>query len=232
MQSGKTILLVSHDMVAVTRLCKRVLLLNKGLLIDDGPAFEVVSRYLSMLEHSSSSKSWVDSETAPGNAIVRLRHVRVLNEDGETADVLDIRRPIGIEATYDVLLPGHMLIPNYHFHNDQDMTIFAVQDTFSVWRNEPRPVGRFISTAWLPGNFLAEGRVNVGIYISSHQPESFVHVMARNVLTFQVVDPMEGDSVRGDYTGPYPGLVRPMANWETEIVQSSLVELDRSNTVR
>jgi len=30
-----------------------------------------------------------------------------------------------------------------------------------------------------------------------------------------VVDSHDGDSVRGDYTGHYPGAVRPMLRWET-----------------
>ncbi len=38
----------------------------------------------------------------------------------------------------------------------------------------------------------------------------------RNVVTFQVVDPVEGDSARGDWVGRMDAAVRPMLAWDTE----------------
>lgn len=43
---GRTILFVSHNMDAVTRLCRRVIWLDKGRLAADGPGQQVVSDYL------------------------------------------------------------------------------------------------------------------------------------------------------------------------------------------
>lgn len=46
---GKTILLVSHDMETVKRLCSRAMLLDGGRLLQDGPPPEVVLSYFRML---------------------------------------------------------------------------------------------------------------------------------------------------------------------------------------
>ena len=46
-QRGRTVLFVSHNMPAVTRLCKRVILLDEGTVLQDGPAAQVVGAYLS-----------------------------------------------------------------------------------------------------------------------------------------------------------------------------------------
>jgi lipopolysaccharide transport system ATP-binding protein len=43
---GRTILFVSHDMAAVTRLCRRVVLLKSGQIVADGTPADVVNRYL------------------------------------------------------------------------------------------------------------------------------------------------------------------------------------------
>lgn len=47
--AGKTILLVSHDMESIKRLCSRALLLDAGRLIQDGPPQDVVLTYFRLL---------------------------------------------------------------------------------------------------------------------------------------------------------------------------------------
>lgn len=44
-REGCTILLVSHDMSLVQRLCDEVILLNSGKVMDHGPAGDIVNRY-------------------------------------------------------------------------------------------------------------------------------------------------------------------------------------------
>ena len=41
-----------------------------------------------------------------------------------------------------------------------------------------------------------------------------VHIHEMNLITFSIVDSMEGDSARGKYGGVFPGVVRPILNWE------------------
>ena len=45
-QQGRTVFFVSHSMPAVLRLCKRVLLIDKGKVILDGQPAETVAQYL------------------------------------------------------------------------------------------------------------------------------------------------------------------------------------------
>jgi homopolymeric O-antigen transport system ATP-binding protein len=44
-QAGKTVILISHSMEAISRLCPRALWLNEGRLIADGAAGEVIGKY-------------------------------------------------------------------------------------------------------------------------------------------------------------------------------------------
>src|SRR5437588_5454557 len=89
-QQGRTIFFVSHNMPAVTRLCRRVLLMQQGQITADGAAQEVVNTYLSSSWNIGAERVWTNEE-APGNAVVRLRRVRACNEAGETTAVADIR---------------------------------------------------------------------------------------------------------------------------------------------
>lgn len=214
-QLGRTVLFVSHNMPAVTRLCKRTILIDAGKIVANGPSHEVISAYLKSGLGTTAAREWPEQEAAPGNDIVRLIAVRVRSEPGETTDAADIRLPIRVEMEYEVFKPGYILLPNYHFFNEEGIYVFVAGDQDPFWRKRPRALGRYISTAIVPGNFLSEGSMIVGVAISTPDPV-LVHFYERDAVAFQVVDTMEGDSVRGDFAGPIPGVVRPMLQWNTQ----------------
>jgi lipopolysaccharide transport system ATP-binding protein len=213
-RQGRTVLFVSHNMTAITRLCARAILLREGRAFRDGPTQDVIGAYLSLGLGTSPEKRWDDPARSPGNEIVRLRAVRVRDKDGKITDTVDIRQPIGIETEFEVLEAGHVLVPNLPFMNEEGVCIFHVHDSDPEWKSRPRPKGIYSSTVWVPGNFLAEGTVLVGVAVSTLNPVT-VHFYERDAVAFQVVDTLEGDSARGDYVGTYPGIVRPIFNWTT-----------------
>jgi len=220
--AGTTIVFISHDLTAVERVCDRVLLMNKGKIVANGMPRDVINDYKRLGDQLTvaadvnlrSSREWRNLGDSPGDDIARLRNVRVCTEREETAAVVDIRRPVGIEMTYDVLEPEHVLVANYHFFNEAGICAFIVQDSDPEWQHRPKPVGRFISTAWVPGNFLAEGRLAVTVALSSYCP-LIVHFSQPEVVSLQVIDSFDGDSARGSYVGSMPGVVRPIFNWTT-----------------
>jgi len=215
-QQGRTILFVSHDMAAITRLCKRVVLLENGKITQDGEPREVVKRYLSSSWKTGALREWENQQDAPGDQVVRLRRVRVRTEDGKTVSVVDIHRPFGIELTYDVLEDDHALVPVMEFYNEEGMELFSTHDTSADWRRRSRPRATYTSTVWIPGNLLAEGSLVGHVSIMSHFPATILHAHERNAIAFQVIDSPSDDSARGDYVGPMPGVLRPLLRWTTD----------------
>ncbi|MGH7718042.1 MAG: polysaccharide ABC transporter ATP-binding protein [Gemmatimonadaceae bacterium] len=214
-RSGRTVLFVSHNMSAITRLCDRTILLDGGVVVADGPSHKVVSTYLRSGVGSAALREWPELETAPGNDVVRLRAVRVRTEDGRVTDAVDIRRPVAIDVEFDVLQGGQVLVPNLHLYNEEGICVFITGDQDPEWRRRERPEGRFISTAWIPGNFLAEGSLIVHAAISTPDPVT-VHAFERDAVAFQVIDSLGGETARGDYGGEMPGVVRPVLSWTTD----------------
>jgi lipopolysaccharide transport system ATP-binding protein len=213
-QHGRTILFVSHNMDAVTRLCERALLISHGGIQKDGPASDVASAYLLSTLRTDAIQSWPAAETAPGNNVVRLRQVRVRDEAGATVENIDVRQPVGIEMVFDVLTSGHVLVPSFLFYSRAGTCVFGAHDLDPDWRRRSRPTGCFTSTAWVPPNLLAEGALLVSCGMISLHPYE-VHFYVRDAIAFNVADPGEGDSARGDWDGSIPGLVRPLLRWET-----------------
>jgi len=219
-QQGRTILFVSHDMAAITRLCKRAVLIEHGEISADGAPREVVNQYLSSGWKTGALQEWTDSENAPGNEIVRLRRVRVRSEAGETIAAVDIRNLFGVEVTYDVLEAGHALVPILQFHNEEGTELFSTHDTDRDWYRHARACQQYTSTVWIPGNLLAEGSLLAEVSIMSHFPATVRHAHEPNAVAFQVVDSQKGDSARGEYAGPMPGVVRPLLRWTTDVNSS------------
>ena len=214
-KQGRTIFFVSHNMPAITRLCKRAILLDKGTIISDGPSQSVVNDYMTASWNASAEKLWDSSEAAPGSDVVRLRAVRVVNAEGQTTGAVDIRNTVGIEIEYDVQESGHTLLPSIEVFSEEGLNLFSAHDTEADWRRRPRPTGKFKSIAWVPGNLLAEGNLLVNISIVTHVPVNRLHINERNAVAFQVIDTQGEDSARGDYIGPMPGLLRPLLRWTT-----------------
>jgi lipopolysaccharide transport system ATP-binding protein len=223
-QQGRTVIFVSHDMGAVTRLCTRVLLLDGGRLVADGPAGEVVHRYLATgALHEAAVREW-SAQSGPGDEVAQLRRVRVLDEGNAPAAVVDIRRPVSVEVEYWNGRPEARASVTLRLHDEQGNCIFNVNDfTSPVWRAGPRPIGLVRSRCLIPGNFLAEGRITVLAAVSTYDP-LVVHAEERDAVAFTVVDRSTGDGVRGPYVGAWPGVVRPMLEWRLDVAPGEALE--------
>ena len=211
---GSTILFVSHSMDAMTRLCKRAILFTDGAISVDGPAEEVAKTYLGTSLKTRPERMWNNLDKAPGNNIARLCSVRVHNEEGVISEMMDIRKPVEIEMEFEVLKPGYVLAPNLHFFNEQRFNLFVTGDNGAAAR-QPRAPGRYRTTVRIPGNFLSDGIILINAALSTPDPV-IVHFQEFDVVAFEVVDSLEDNPTRGDYTGPIPGMVRPKLPWTTQ----------------
>jgi lipopolysaccharide transport system ATP-binding protein len=171
--SGKTVFFVSHNMSAVTRLCERVIMLENGQVIADGPAREIVNDYMHGGAKAMAERTWSDIQTAPGDEIARLRGVRIKGEDGQTTDSINIRSAVAFEMTFEVLESGYILLPHFLLRNDEGVEAFMTIDAEPKWRKKKRPKGIYVSTVWVPGNYLSEGVQYVTASMVALEPRSF-----------------------------------------------------------
>jgi len=171
--------------------------------------------------------------------VARLRAVRVRNDEGRVTEAVDIRKPITIEASYEVLKPGCVLMPFFNFYNDEGVLVFSSNDLDPEWRRRKRPAGQYTSTVKIPGNFLAEGTILVDAGLESDLQENQFY--EADAVAFHVVDSLDGDSARGDWGGAVEGIVRPLLEWTTDfrpldaslgLVQNPREFILRRNTAR
>jgi lipopolysaccharide transport system ATP-binding protein len=209
--AGRTILFVSHNLPAVTRLCERAILLENGRLIADGPSAEVIASYVSPKRRASGDREW-DETSAPGGNVARLRGTRLRSGPDNDVEHHDIRCAVTIEIEYDVLEAGSVLMPFVHVYDEAGVFLFSAHDLDADWKGRPRPAGRWVSSVEIPGNLLAEGTHAVSVGVVTQDPV-VTQFHERDVLSFRVVEPSPEGTARAGWQGPMGGVVRPALPW-------------------
>jgi lipopolysaccharide transport system ATP-binding protein len=220
-KEGRTVLFVSHNMPAVTRLCETGVLLEDGKIKEMGEITEIIARYLISADGNMAEHNWSDPTKAPGDQVARLKSVRVISQ-GKVTDTVDIRYPVMIEMEYWNMKPGANLMVAINFYDSQGVILFATADIQERQWQGSRPAGLYKSWCEIPGNLFAEGVVKVLVEVCTREPLSQSHVREVDAVAFNVIDTGAPGSVRGGWGRPLAGVVRPMVPWKTE-------KIDREN---
>ena len=158
-REGRTVIFVSHNMVAVQSLCQRVLWLDRGEIIENGPASTVVSNYLnkSFGGTTSSEEVWPEVDAAPGNEAVRLHAIRVRADEGDAAAPLTMKTPFSIEVEYwNLSLRPNCTLPCMSLPNTRSSPLPQAVDSKVLLISPGRPVS-FAPYAIFPVNCSMRG---------------------------------------------------------------------------
>ena len=76
-QNGRTVLFVSHNMAAIQSLCSRVVLIERGVIKEDGDVQEVVNKYLN--QSIDKLSNFVRNNSSSGK--IKINNIFLINED-------------------------------------------------------------------------------------------------------------------------------------------------------
>jgi lipopolysaccharide transport system ATP-binding protein len=204
---GRTILFVSHNLLAVDSLCSNVICLNEGRVMLQGPARQVTSRYLKECVKSSglTEVRFDEIEIAPGNDQIRLHRACVRPLNGSAADRITVRTPFVVEFEYWVLVAPVSVELSVNVYDGYETLLFC------TWSAGGRSAGLLRSAFVVPGDLLNTGRhrIHLGVYLG----RSTEALNLGDSLLFEVQDAAD---FRGLYHGDWPGVVRPHLEWKTE----------------
>ena len=232
-QAGRTVIVVSHNMPSIVNLCQRAILLHEGKVMKDGRTTEVVQHYLATARSAGGEVVWPDPAQAPGNDIVRLHAVRILQDgmNGPTADV-DISKEVLIQITYWNLREGVLLYPAIWLKDQIGTFVLSssahkfISLTDDLWCGHPHPIGLFQSVCRIPGNFLNEGPYSVTAILGKGISDT--QVLEDYVLSFHVHDTGE---MTKEYFGSWVGpVIRPRLAWHTEFLGNNVPRSKRKET--
>lgn len=209
-KAGRTVLFVSHNMVAVHSLCRRAICLSDGRIAEHGPTGQVIANYLKTAFSSLSEQVWDDITTAPGNETVRMRRVCVQPLGGHTSDQIVVTMPFLIQFEYWNQVPGIKLNLSLVLHSQEGVIVLTSPSLSDGWQGKRFPVGLYHSNCLVPANLLNEGRYSISILVVIDARQVIFRL--DDCLVFDVHDTGEG---RAGWYGEWVGVVRPALKWTT-----------------
>jgi lipopolysaccharide transport system ATP-binding protein len=215
-QEGRTVIFVSHNMLAVRHICGRAIWLTDGRIRDEGNVEGVTERYL---HDASIGESQIDIQSAirelPSDPDFQLTSV-ILRQDKQTIkDQIVSAKPLAIEVRYRT--PRRVANLRVYFDlcdENREILIRSFHDEDCDDRSLFEP-GCYCSTAVVPANFLAPREYKLIIRATIH--------CVRYCIPRELVIPFHvshtGRTNRAYLDESYPGRLAPFIDWQTERVQ-------------
>jgi len=211
-KEGRTLLFVSHNMAAITRLCRRALWLDQGQSRGLSSVEEVVAGYLASTKHEAPSLTFRDRLTmAPGSDVIRLIEVSVQREDGQHMSCLDARLPFRIEIVYEILKRTSNLRVGVRLLSHDGTVVLQSNDMDTREGDLDRHPGVYSSRCVIPGEFLNYGHYYLSI--GADTPMIRSHFLLEREIGFQIE---QTGGVGGHYSDGRPGLIRLPLNWDVQ----------------
>ncbi len=210
-QGGRTVLFVSHNMAAVKSLCTRGIVLENGKVKFEGSIDNAIEEYLNDPVNNASRK-W-DIVEAPYCDFIRLLEVKVLNKNKEITFNHSIIDEIEIEFTYEITIENRLFTHGFNLFNSHNIHVLSSHDKDSLTLRLALIKGIYSKTITIPGNFLAEGGYTCSFAIMTYNP-FHIEFHEMEIVGFNIIDELGSNKVRGNYSGRFPGIVRPLLNWK------------------
>lgn len=204
---GRTVLFVSHNMGAISRLCQRCIVLDQGRIVASGPTAAAVQTYMTsgLMERAEYTQN------GSVDKAMNLRRVALIDERGEAQSEVRYTDKLRFVLEYEVnqSVSGASV----------GMALFTVDGTCAMAtadfdsHNEllgTRAPGRYQTTVEIPPCWLNTGRYTVTIYIANSM--SGVVYDQVEAIVFSIVDTGTPGSRHGVER---KGVLQPILDWTT-----------------
>jgi lipopolysaccharide transport system ATP-binding protein len=211
-KEGRTVLFVSHNMLAISNLCPTTILINDGRLEMKGTTAQVINNYLFSESRGSAEVTWA-FDTAPNTRFVKLHAVRILNSKHELSLKNNIDESIELNSEFWILRKTTMTI-SFHLFNQQGVCVFATGNfNDKSWNAIEHEPGLYSCSCVIPPHLLNDGRIFVTIYLVRDDNAGVVEIKIPEVLFF---DAQDTGTNRGGFMKSWLGIVRPILPWNAK----------------
>jgi lipopolysaccharide transport system ATP-binding protein len=203
--SGRTVIFVSHNTAAVSTLCNKGIVLEKGELKFSGSSQEAIAYYL---DNKSGGLNYEFFEDVELEGVLKLHSIIVRNaqkdKDAPLLDNEEIVIETAIEFTSE---EANRYSITYHLSNEIGETMFSFASDANL-RGKQR-IGKNTFVCRVPAYFFQSGKYHLSLFIIKEGKTA--EKIIKDISMFTVID---GGKEIGSFLGREPGFIRPQFTWE------------------
>jgi ABC-type polysaccharide/polyol phosphate transport system ATPase subunit len=192
MESGATLVLVSHDPSSIERVCRRVVVLDHGRLVFDGEAAEGLLFYHRLL----GAESGGSASLRPGErGRLKVAELELRDADGRMRHVFRPGEPMRVEMTIDAAEPAVRAVVALEVRDRRGEAVFRSDSTMGALEGRASVSFDIPRLALLGGDY----DLAVGAYDQDAPPSG----MLDRVAGFAVAATSDGEGIvdlRGEWT--------------------------------
>ena len=213
-KGGRTVLFVSHNITAVSKLCQKCMLLESGRLKLFGPTDEIIPHYLKSGQQSEGIRVWDNAEENSHDPRFIIRELRILAPDGTITGHVDIHKPFTIEVEYQITERLAQFRLGMKVVTPDGTIAFSSSDSMDAHYDEgQRAPGRYLTRCVIPANLLNESFYN--LTVSADIPTKDILFLEDSAIGFSA-EQTGGFSAR--FPEKWPGVVCPHLKWQTQLI--------------
>jgi len=196
-QNGRTVIFVSHNLVAVKSLCTKGIVLEQGKLVFNGTADEAVEHYMrTSVGNLNPIVAFNSPDIALGNDLIKLKSIAV-----------NPNRPqISTSFSIEFAFWNFMSVASFNVAFDiidvLGEVVFGSGFTFTSKNN----VAEAFCT--IPADLMNDGIYSMHVYIHTADRQSICNFA--DIISFEIIDNKRNYA----YFGKINGAVRPKLTWK------------------
>jgi lipopolysaccharide transport system ATP-binding protein len=182
-KAGRTIIFVSHNLLAIKRLCSRVMVLEKGYKKFIGDTVQGVAFYLGGEKNSRSSVEWPDQGLRL-DSILSLHSIRALNQVHEKKESFFLDESVTLEIRYQCKNRSENYMGVFSFYDESETLLFSSSHTIGLHElEETRGTTGSTLRCTIPENIFAPGAITVGLSIFNIGTGKLIDVVETTLFT-------------------------------------------------
>ena len=207
---GRTVLFVSHNMMAVKSLCKKAVMLENGTLKEIGKVDDVVAHYLRGDSEMFNYKQWDVPQIKKDG--FELLEFGVRKKDGMYEETMRVDDELELIVKYRITQPYEQLHLTFHMKNEQGQKMFSFGGGSQI--SLKHDIGVYEQTCHFPANFFNWGNYALDLYVVKDRRLAFI--VEDDIVSFTLSNKAVS---LGSWMGKEPGDITPQFDFVERAVK-------------
>ena len=207
---GRTVLFVSHNMMAVKSLCKKAVMLENGTLKEIGKVDDIVAHYLHGDSEMFNHKQWNVPQIKKDG--FELLEFGVRKKDGMYEETMRVDDELELIVKYRITQPYEQLHLTFHMKNEQGQKMFSFGGGNQI--NLKHDIGVYEQTCHFPANFFNWGNYALDLYVVKDRRLAFI--VEDDIVSFTLSNKAVS---LGSWMGKEPGDITPQFDFVERAVK-------------